>query len=218
MSNVLRASCTANNTSGLSGDDAEILIDGSDTPITANGLSNYIPTPGDRLLVQQVGGQVEILQFLNVGTIPYATPTDLSQVQDDLATVLGTDPSVQAAAINAGTANTLLNTIQTLQTQHTVVGSTDPTAANYNPGGIGPVGINQDQIWVGDQTTNTVKLVSISTFMQALIGDGSAFQILTDLGIGDVAFTDVAAPPMTTFYNYLTSHGVPVVAGKDYHA
>lgn len=227
MPNVLRASCTANNTSGQPGDAAEILVDGSDTPITANGLSTYAPSPGDRLLVTQVGGQVEIVQFVSVGTVPYVTSGDLNNVTDALATVLGTDPTVQAGLINAGSADTLLDTLNTLQTQHDVVGSTDPTAPNYNLGGIGPVGITEDQIWVGDSTDNTVKLVPISAFTQALIGAPDVQTFLADLGIGDVGFTDVVNPPMTTFYAYLGAHGIApsisgsfagAVASKDYGA
>lgn len=47
------------------GDACPILVDGADTPVTANGLPGYTPAPGDRLLVSKVGGQVEILQFLS---------------------------------------------------------------------------------------------------------------------------------------------------------
>lgn len=68
---VVRASVTADSAGALSGDDAIVLVDGSDTPITANGLTGYTPTPGDRLLVTRVGSEVEIMQFLNSGTVPY---------------------------------------------------------------------------------------------------------------------------------------------------
>lgn len=70
---VLRASVTgdAQNIGAAAGQDALVLVDGSDTPITANGLASYTPNPGDRLLVARVGSQVEILQFLNTGTVPY---------------------------------------------------------------------------------------------------------------------------------------------------
>lgn len=47
------------------GDPCMVLVDGADTPVTANGLQGYTPTPGDRLLVSKVGGQVEILQYLS---------------------------------------------------------------------------------------------------------------------------------------------------------
>lgn len=67
--NVLRASVTAD-TATTDGGPATVLVDGADTPITANGLQDYTPTPGDRLLVVQVGGVVEIVQFISRGTVP----------------------------------------------------------------------------------------------------------------------------------------------------
>src|SRR5690349_12018737 len=81
MNVALRASVTANNTGLQDGDAAQVLIDGSDTPITANGLTGYVPTPGDRLLVARIGGMVEILQFLSRGTVPYISGADLSDMQ-----------------------------------------------------------------------------------------------------------------------------------------
>ena len=59
----LRASVVANGTNA--GDPVSVLVDGADTPITANGLAGYLPVTGDRLLVAQVGGQVEVIQFLD---------------------------------------------------------------------------------------------------------------------------------------------------------
>lgn len=70
-SRPLRASVTANNTGLVAGDPCEVLVDGSDTPCTANGLAHYLPTPGDRLLVQRVGDVVEVMQFLSRGTVPW---------------------------------------------------------------------------------------------------------------------------------------------------
>ena len=69
---TLRASVTATTLTG-SGVAATVLIDGSDTEVTANGLVGYSPTPGDRLLVQLVGTQLEVLQFVSVGVVPYAS-------------------------------------------------------------------------------------------------------------------------------------------------
>lgn len=73
MSALLRASVTADALDLTPGDDAPVLVDGSDTPVTASGLGDYTPTPGDRLLVQEVGGTLEIMQFLNRGTVPWPT-------------------------------------------------------------------------------------------------------------------------------------------------
>jgi hypothetical protein len=60
---TLRATVVANGTAA--GDPATVLVDGADTNVTANGVSGYVPLTGDRVLVQQVGGQVEIIQFLD---------------------------------------------------------------------------------------------------------------------------------------------------------
>lgn len=66
---TLRASVTAS--SGVTeGGPATVLVDGADTPVTANGLQGYTPTPGDRLLVQKVGGALEVLQFISIGSVP----------------------------------------------------------------------------------------------------------------------------------------------------
>lgn len=83
---TLRASVTAD-ADGLSeGDATPVLVDGSDTPITANGLAGYKPTPGDRLLVQRVGGQVEVLQFISRGSVPYRTDSSKVTFSTDDAT------------------------------------------------------------------------------------------------------------------------------------
>lgn len=68
-STTLRASVTADSAT-TEGGPATVLVDGADTPVTANGLQGYAPTPGDRLLVQQVGRAVEVLQFISTGTVP----------------------------------------------------------------------------------------------------------------------------------------------------
>lgn len=67
----LRASVTADAQNTNPGDPAPILIDGADTPCTANGLQNYTPRPGDRLLVDKVGGTLEVIQFLTTGSVPF---------------------------------------------------------------------------------------------------------------------------------------------------
>lgn len=66
---ALRASVTADSPV-VTGGEVKVLIDGAETAIFANGLTRYTPTPGDRLLVGRVGTQVEVLQFLSVGTVP----------------------------------------------------------------------------------------------------------------------------------------------------
>lgn len=77
---TLRASVTADAQNLNPGDPAPILVDGSDSVITANGLGGYAPMPGDRLLVQQVGQTMEVVQFVSVGSVPfvitYRQPTD----------------------------------------------------------------------------------------------------------------------------------------------
>lgn len=63
---------------GAAGDDVPILVDGSDTAVTASGLSDYTPWPGDRVLVQKVNGAVEVVQFLSRTAVPYASTGDVS--------------------------------------------------------------------------------------------------------------------------------------------
>jgi microcystin-dependent protein len=70
MSTTLRASVTADATGLAPGADVPIIVDGADSPITANGLQGYVPTPGDRLLVTQVGTTMEVIQFVSTGTVP----------------------------------------------------------------------------------------------------------------------------------------------------
>src|SRR5690242_14664537 len=91
--NVLRASVTADATGLAAGDPCPVLVDGSDTPITAQGLAYYVPTPGDRLLVVQVGGVVEIVQFISRGTVPglLSVPADGS-VTDAKVALNGLNP------------------------------------------------------------------------------------------------------------------------------
>lgn len=67
---ALRASVVIAAQPDMPGSDALVLIDGSDTAVTAGGLAGYTPTPGDRLLVERVGYQVEVIQFLTRGTPP----------------------------------------------------------------------------------------------------------------------------------------------------
>ena len=60
---LLRATVTNDAVGLTNGADVPILVDGADTAITAKGLAGYRPVPADRLLVQKVGGQVEVVQY-----------------------------------------------------------------------------------------------------------------------------------------------------------
>jgi microcystin-dependent protein len=82
---ILRASVTAAATGTDSGVPVPILVDGADSSCTASGLQGYIPTPGDRLLVQQVGSTVEVVQFLSQGTVPYVNATDFASLTNEVA-------------------------------------------------------------------------------------------------------------------------------------
>lgn len=70
---TLRASVTADALLANVGDPVPLLVDGADSAIMANGLKGYNPLPGDRVLVQKVGGTLEVVQFLNIGSIPFIT-------------------------------------------------------------------------------------------------------------------------------------------------
>lgn len=76
---VLRAS-VIDGTPTVEGGQAYVLIDGADTPVTANGLTGYTPTPGDRLLITRVGTQMEVLQFVQRGTVPYVSSDALADL------------------------------------------------------------------------------------------------------------------------------------------
>jgi microcystin-dependent protein len=82
---ILRASVTDAATGTDAGVPVPILVDGADSSCTASGLQGYIPTPGDRLLVQQVGSTVEVVQFLSQGTVPYVNATDFAALTDEVA-------------------------------------------------------------------------------------------------------------------------------------
>lgn len=60
---TLRATVQQDGTTA--GQSAVVLVDGADTFVTANGVAGYVPQQDDRVLVQQVGSQVEIIQFLD---------------------------------------------------------------------------------------------------------------------------------------------------------
>lgn len=66
---LVRGSVTGSSPT-VKGGPAEVLVDGADTPVEANGLTGYTPSAGDRLLLDRVGNQLEILQFLSVGIVP----------------------------------------------------------------------------------------------------------------------------------------------------
>lgn len=59
---TLRASVTAD---GSAGDPITLLVDGADTPCTANGVPDYAPATGDRVLVEKVGGALEVTRVFS---------------------------------------------------------------------------------------------------------------------------------------------------------
>lgn len=199
---------------GQPGDPVQVLVDGSDSPVTANGLAAYVPTPGDRLLVQRVGNVVEVMQFLSRGTVPYLVQSDL----DDLEATVDSNTDElsahddQITALNDG----LLDTQSDLADYQA---SNDAAISAFQFGfdvltGLGNAGVQQDFMFVGDDPTDsTVKLVPISPYVQAGIAapDGPSFATAFDLydteDIGDITYAD-GTPPMTTFYTYFTSAGL----------
>ena len=195
------------NGGGQDGDPVQILVDGADTPITANGLSGYIPTPGDRLLVQRVGSQMEVLQFLSRGTVPYLQGIDLS---DLAASVDSNSDQISAVGDQVSTVSQSLTDYQsaTDSTISGLQGAYDVLSA------VGTAGVQEDYIWVGDDPAlSTIKTVQISTFVQAALyaGDGptfaSAMGLLSSADLGDITFSGTQDPPMTTFYNVFTANG-----------
>lgn len=195
---------------GQAGDDAQVLIDGSDTPVSANGLPDYLPSPGDRLLVQRVGSVIEIVQFLSRGTVPYLQNSDLSdlQAQVDSNTQTVADTSDYASATNTDLQN--------------YKGTTDATLSTFQLSfdvlnGIGNVGVEEDYIWVGDDPAlSTVKSVQISTYVQAGLAATTSqalstyFNLVALADMGDIEFSSTD-PPMTTFYTKFTDAGLSAV-------
>lgn len=190
----------------------QVLIDGSDTPVTANGLAGYVPTPGDRLLVQQVGAHVEVMQFISRGSVPYLQDADLSDLSAQVS--LNSD---QIGAVDSSV-SAVNNDLQDYK------GATDTTLATFQPGfdvltGLGQVGVEEDYIWVGDDPAlSTVKAVQVSTYVQGGLsaGDsasvGAYFGLLDTADAGDVTYSDGSNPPMTTFYGYFTANGLLALA------
>lgn len=119
---TLRASVTADSAT-TEGADATILVDGADTPITAAGLEQYTPTPGDRLLVQKVGGRVEVMQFLSRGSVPYASSGDVATLTTQV------NANTTAVATAQSTANSALTSANGKNVNHYST-STPGTTAN----------------------------------------------------------------------------------------
>lgn len=197
---------------GQPGDEVQILVDGADTPVTAAGLAGYLPEPGDRLLVQKVGGLVEVIQFLSRGTVPYLTDVSDLQAQIDQTMQDIADTSNQ---INA--TSTDLSNFQTAVGQYQA--SNDAMLTGLQGAydvltGLGNAGVEEDYLWVGDDPAfSTVKKVQISTYVQAALfaPDGGSFAdyfgLWTKGDIGDVTF-ESDDPPMTTFYTDFTNAGL----------
>lgn len=202
------------NGGGQPGDPVQVLVDGADTPITANGLPGYIPSPGDRLLVARVGGQMEVIQYLSRGTVPYATGTDISnlQAQVNANSQSLSDTSTYATGVN--------NDLQGYKASNDLV--VGGLQGGYDAlTGVGQAGVQEDYIWVGDDPAlQTVKSVQISTFVQAALYAGDNVTLAAALGLvdtanmGDITFPNIGGtglednPPMTTFYNVFTANGL----------
>lgn len=214
---LIQPSSTLNpyvNGGGQPGDPVQVLVDGSDTPVTANGLPGYIPTPGDRLLVQRVGQMLEVVQWLSRGTVPYVMGSDLSvlQAQVDSNTQSVNDTSTYAT----GVSNTLTD----------YMASNDLAVSSLQTGydtlsGLGNAGVQEDYLFVGDDPAlSSIKLVQISPFVQSALyaGDGQTLGdvlgLVPEAEMGDITFPNIGGtglednPPMTTFYNVFTAHGL----------
>lgn len=202
------------NGGGQPGDPVQVLVDGADTPITANGLPGYIPSPGDRLLVQRVGGQMEVMQYLSRGTVPYAQSTDITNLQSQI------DANSQSLSDTSNYATVTNNDLQNYKTSNDLaIGGLQSGYDVLN--GLGSAGVQEDYIWVGDDPAlQTVKSVQISQFVQAALyaGDGQtlgdALGLVPEAEMGDVTFPNIGGtglednPPMTTFYNVFTTNGL----------
>lgn len=164
---------------GAPGASTQVLLDGADTPVTANGLSNYSPTPGDRLLVQLVGTQVEVIQYLSRGTVPYLVDADLNAVQievDDALATLQTSFDVLSGVGTAGVVEDYL-----------WVGD-DPSMSTVKSVQISPY--VQGNLYAGDPDSFA-----------------DAFGLYNANDLGDLVYVGRDSP-MTTFYKAFASVGL----------
>lgn len=126
---TLRASVT-DQTPTNPGGPAQVLVDGASTPITANGLADYTPSPGDRLLVQRVGSQVEVVQFLSRGVTPFATSADVAAATEAAQSA---QSAAQTAQQSADGKNTIWYTNAAPSGTHVVNDVWFNTANGYSP-------------------------------------------------------------------------------------
>lgn len=131
---------------------------------------------------------------------------------DDTGASISSNYELISSAIGANTAT------QTQLDNYTT--STDSMLSTFQSGfdvltGIGNAGVDEDYIIVGDDPTiGTIKTVQISTYVQANLYSSSSQEFASNFGlwnkedIGDIDYTGTMEPPMTTFYDTFTSHGL----------
>lgn len=188
------------------GADCLVLIDGSDTPVTAGGLPGYLPTGGDRLLVERVGYQVEILQFLSRGTPPTigvggVSSDDLDGIYADVQRHDGwlsdLDPyAVETNEAVVALADEVAAEVADLQPRHDVL--TTITAS----------GVTEDQFLVG-VAPNSVAAYDISPFARDALASPDPESMSSALGtwsrdiVGDLL---AGASPKAAFYDQFTAN------------
>jgi hypothetical protein len=205
---TLRASVLDDTQTDVGGP-VRVLVDGSDTPVTANGLSDYVPTPGDRLLLQRVGSQVEVIQFVSRGTVPYSVDADIQAVAD------------YAVGVAGDLADFKLATGSDLETKQAGASLLDALSHVYRldpeTGELSPAepAIRQNELIVGvgdpdaDGSQN-VGVFPVGDTGLAVLEAGDPASAALALGLpsgetlGDVAYSaPSSSPPATAFYQTL---------------
>lgn len=170
---TLRATVTTG-TPTAAGGPAQVLVDGADTPITANGLADYTPSPGDRLLVQRVGQQVEIIQFISRAALPYATTADVNAATATANSAQATATTALTSADGKGSTyfqstppaiggpyDTWFNTANNYQINEVVNGQWQ--AIGLGQGALAAGAVGQSQIQNGAVGTPQIQNAAIGT-------------------------------------------------------
>lgn len=204
---LLRASVTALTADPASaGDAVTVLVDGADTAVTANGLTDYTPAVGDRLLVTKVGGQLEVAQFLSRAILP-ASGAELSALQTQIDTLNDTTlPALQAdlETLNDTTIPALNTALTTAQGDIDTLNDTTIPGLNTSITALqGKFPVEAPDIAAGAVTTNaldaeavTAEKIAANTITAAQIAAHTI--TATEIEANTITATELAAGAVDT--------------------
>lgn len=148
-------------------------------------------------------------------TVVAATSSDdlaaLQSAQNDLLSAVSTNSdAIQSTNVDVASNYDEFTSFQT--DTNTTLTTLQPAFDVLNA--LGTTGVDEDYFWVGDDPAmSTVKLVQVSTFVQAALGAGDGVSFGASMGLvnsaaaGDVEMNNTT-PPMTTFYEAFTAAGL----------